>query len=151
MAAAFTGGDKLKAKLEEIAARLNSAKTVRVGFLEGATYPTGQSVAEVAAYAEYGTNKSPPRPFFSQMIARYKNGWGGTVGNLLKQNNYDSVRTLGMFGEGVKGQLQQSIVEFVDPQDSDETKKRKAFKNADTSTLIDTGNMLRSADWEIQK
>lgn len=149
--AAFTGGDKLEKRLKEIAQKLGSAKSVRVGFLENATYPNGQSVAEVAAYAEYGTSKSPPRPFFSQMIARYKGGWGKKVGNLLKLNNYDTARTLGLFGEGVKGQLQQSIIDFTDPQDSDATKARKNFKYPDSSTLIESGHMLNSADWEVVK
>lgn len=56
----MTGGDKLEAKLREIAEKAGRANTVRVGFLEGATYPDGMPVAYVAAINEYGGTVTVP-------------------------------------------------------------------------------------------
>ena len=47
--ATVTGGDKVGPKLAEFATLLSNASSVRVGFLEGATYPDGTPVALVAA------------------------------------------------------------------------------------------------------
>ncbi len=57
------GGDRLKAKLEEIARMAGKADVVNVGFLEGATYPEsegGLPVAAVAATQEYGGTITVP-------------------------------------------------------------------------------------------
>lgn len=48
------GGDKLQAHLDRILERVKSAQAVRVGFLEGATYPDGTPVAMIAAVQEFG-------------------------------------------------------------------------------------------------
>lgn len=50
----FKGGDKLKARLEEIARMAGKADVVNVGFLADATYPNGLPVAMVAATNEFG-------------------------------------------------------------------------------------------------
>lgn len=149
--ASFSGGDKLAARIVELKAHLDSAKSVRVGFLEGATYPDGQRVAEVAAYLEYGTKNMPPRPFFSQMVAAQKGQWGNRVARMLKANDYDTITALSLVGEGISKQLRRAIIDFTDPQDSDETKARKQSKHPDTATLVDTGHLLNSVDYEVTK
>lgn len=50
----LSGGAGLKAKLEEIRAKVGSGDVLRLGFLEGATYPDGTNVAYVAAINEWG-------------------------------------------------------------------------------------------------
>ncbi len=139
----------LESALREIAARLESNKVVRVGFLEGATYPDGQSVAEVAAYLNYGTRKMPPRPFFTQMIVKNKDGWGKKLAAILRANNYDVKKSLALMGEGIKGQIQAEIVAFDSPPDSAATMARKQAANGAAATLIDTGHMLNSVDWDL--
>jgi hypothetical protein len=60
---AVTGGDKLRARLEEIAKMAGKADVVNVGFLAGATYPEsegGLPVAAVAATQEYGGTINVP-------------------------------------------------------------------------------------------
>ena len=47
------GGDKLKAALDKIAAKLEKGGTLKVGFLEGATAPDGQSIPLRAALNEF--------------------------------------------------------------------------------------------------
>jgi hypothetical protein len=56
----FTGGDKLKAKLGEIARQVARADTVNVGFLSDATYPDGTPVAAIAVIQEYGGTANVP-------------------------------------------------------------------------------------------
>ena len=148
--AAFSGGDKLQAKLRELADKIGS-NSVSVGFLEDATYPDGQSVAEVAAYNNFGTSKAPPRPFFSNMVDEKRDGWGDALGKLCTALNYDIPKVMGQMGEGIKGQLQQAIIDFTTPEDSDETKARKDFAHPDTSTLVDTAHMLNSVDYEVKE
>ncbi|MEI7296602.1 hypothetical protein WCQ02_31050 [Paraburkholderia tropica] len=60
MAVVFSGGEKLEQKLREIAEKAGKANTVRIGFLEGATYPNGMPVAQVAATNEYGGTVTVP-------------------------------------------------------------------------------------------
>ncbi|WP_347558571.1 hypothetical protein [Robbsia sp. KACC 23696] len=56
----FSGGAELEAKLKEIAAKLGKSNSVNVGFLEGATYPDGTPVAQIAAQNEFGGTVTVP-------------------------------------------------------------------------------------------
>lgn len=58
--ATFSGGSALESKLREIAEKIGAPKTLRVGFLEGATYPDGTPVALVAAANEFGGTVTVP-------------------------------------------------------------------------------------------
>ncbi|EAW4991494.1 hypothetical protein QDX92_003125 [Salmonella enterica] len=49
-----TGGRQFRQKLKQVAADLSSGKKLKVGFLEGATYPDGTPVAYIAAINEFG-------------------------------------------------------------------------------------------------
>jgi hypothetical protein len=141
------GGDKLEAYLRELSAKVASASKVDVGFLEGATYPNGTPVATVAAYNEFGVpaHNQPPRPFFRNMIAEKSDAWGPTLGKLLVADKFDAGRALGQMGEGIAGQLRQSIKDTNEPPLSPKTVKRKGF----TKPLVDTGVMLGSVDYEV--
>jgi hypothetical protein len=57
--ATLKGGDKLKAYIEQLAAKVKSA-TVQVGFFESETYPDGTFVAAVAAANEFGATINVP-------------------------------------------------------------------------------------------
>jgi hypothetical protein len=50
----MSGGQKLQAYLHKLGQDLGNGVKVRVGFLEGATYPDGTPVAEIAAVQEFG-------------------------------------------------------------------------------------------------
>lgn len=143
---ALSGGAKLEAKLREIAKRTTGG-TVRVGFLEGSTYPDGTSVPMVAAIQEFGAPKAgiPPRPFFRSMIAAKKGEWGEAVGKLLADNGYDAQKALGLAGQGIKGQLQRSINETNAPPLAQATIDAKGFDKP----LVDTGHMWNSVDYEV--
>lgn len=145
----ISGGAKLEKALAEISRRVDKATAVRVGFLEGATYPDeyGTPVATVAAVQNFGAPSRgiPPRPFFSNMIRDKSPGWGPSLGRILKANNYDADTALDLMGEGIKGQLQQSIVDTNEPPLAESTIAAKGFEKP----LIDTGHMFNSVDYEV--
>lgn len=116
----LSGGDKLERRLEEIANKLGRGGTLRVGFLEDATYPDGTSVAMVAAIQNFGAPEKgiPPRPFFTKMIQEKSPGWGETFTRLLVQTDYDVPKALALMGTGIAGQLRQAIIDMNDPANS---------------------------------
>jgi hypothetical protein len=144
--ATFRGGEKLAAALAEIATNLQKAETLRVGFLEGATAPNGDSIPLRAALNEFGTSKIPPRPFFRNMIAEKSGDWPDAIAGLLKANDYDAARALELTGEGIKGQLQQSIKDTNSPPLAASTVKRKGFDKP----LIEHGDMINAVDFEVK-
>jgi hypothetical protein len=146
--ATLTGGDKAKKYLDHLAGQFKAGEPyVKVGFLSGATYPDGTSVALVAAVNEFGapSRGQPPRPFFRNMIAAKQGGWSQAVANLMKANHNDVAKALDLTGQAIKGQLQQSIIDFTDPPLKASTIKAKGFDKP----LIDTSHMLNSADYEV--
>ena|ERR1035437_2436223 len=176
--ATVKGGDQLSKKLQEFAGKIAGAKTVRIGFLEKATYPNGTPVAMVAAIQEFGAPKAgiPPRPFFRNMIAKHKAEWAPAIAALLKANQYDAKLTLDQVGESIAGQLRQSIVDTNAPllspvtlmlrkmfgnnpsairgRDVAEARRRVAAGESDGGVsrkpLVWTGNLLNSIDHEVK-
>lgn len=144
----FSGGAALEAKLAELAEKLGDGKTLRVGFLEGATYPDGQSVPMVAAANEYGdpAMNRPPRPFFRNMIADKSPEWPQDIAKIAEATGYDAETMLGQMGEHIKGQLQGSIRELMEPALSPVTIAKKGF----SKPLIETSQLLNSVDYDIK-
>lgn len=142
----ISGGSKLEAVLAEIAKKLTTASEVSVGFLADATYPDGKPVAMVAALNEFGHENVPPRPFFRGMIQDKSPEWPEAVGNLLVANSYDGRRTLEQTGAAIKGQLQESITEYVGPPLAESTIARKGHDKQ----LVDSGVLLRSAAYRVK-
>lgn len=136
------GGTRFLKVLEQMAAGVQEASEVDIGFLEGANYPDGTPVALVAAVQEFGAPRRniPPRPFFRTMITEKSPEWGPAIGALLVHNNYNASRTLGQVGVAIEGQLQESISGFSGAPLSPKTVAAKGFDKA----LIDTGVMFRS-------
>lgn len=87
----------------------------------------------------------PPRPYFRRMIKANGPSWGPDIGKLLVANKFDTAKVLGLMGTLIKGQLQDSIVNFTTPRNAPSTIARKGFDKP----LIDTGHMLNSVDFEV--
>lgn len=143
-------GAKLQQALTKIAKNLAPAggkPQVKVGFLSGATYPDGTSVAMVAAVNAFGapSRGQPPRPFFQNMIAQHGKQWPDQVAKLLKAHDYDARIVLGLMGELIVGQLKQSINDLVEPPLAPSTIAAKGFDKP----LIETSHMINSADYEV--
>lgn len=144
----FSGGSALEAKLAELAEKIGDGKILRVGFLEGATYPDGTSVPMVAAANEFGdpAMNRPPRPYFRNMIADNAPAWPRDMAKIAEATGYDADTMLGMMGERIKGQLQGSIRELMEPALSPVTIAKKGF----SKPLIWHGVMLNSVDYDIK-
>ena len=146
--AVVSGGAGLERKMREIAKGLNKKK-VRVGFIDGATYPDGTQVAEVAAIQNFGAPAAgiPPRPFFSNMVEEKSPGWGEKAKRLLRHTGGDGDAALMLLGEGIAGQLRQSIVDTNAPPLKPATVRRKGFEKP----LVESGLMLGSIDVELSE
>jgi hypothetical protein len=121
---------------------------VKVGFLGGATYPDGTSVAMVAAVNEFGapSRGQPPRPFFRNMIAEQSPTWGAKVAAIMKTNGADVMATLDVMGQEIQGRLIQSINTLTEPPLAASTIARKGFDKP----LIDTSLMVKSVSYEVK-
>lgn len=145
------GGDKLARHLQGIADRLATGHTVRMGFLEDATYPAGPKgqtlhVAQVAFWDNFGTSRSPPRPFFTNMIAAGSPQWGKQLAAILKATDYNSGQTLALMGESMKDALVKSIVDWP-PDNAPSTVERKGFNKG----LVDKGVMQRAPAYVVER
>lgn len=120
---------------------------VNVGVIEQATYPTGESVAQVAFWNEYGTATAPSRPFFRQTINDNKSNWVASVGNLMKLHNGDTQKVMGLMGQHIQGQIVQSITTWTTPPNSAYTEAKKGFNKP----LVDTGQLSRSISYEVKE
>lgn len=170
----MSGGDKLERRLEALAAKIGKPFKLRVGFLEGATYPDGTPVATVAAINNFGAPGAgiPARPFFTKWIDEKSGNWGEAFANRLKANDWDLQKSLEQMGSGMAGQLRQAIVDMNSPANSPATNLLKqrfpmggyspddvwqAFADVAGGEdeapagkpLVWTGVMLNSVDYEI--
>ena len=138
----FSGGDKLEAKLAELARNVSKAATVEIGFMGDVTEADGQTTAFVAAMNEYGdaAHNRPPRQFFRGMIKEHSDEWPEGVSAALIANNYDASKTLGQVGAHIEGQLKEAIMTYVGPPLSPKTIAKKGFDKQ----LVDTSAMLKS-------
>jgi hypothetical protein len=166
----WSGGSSLMAKLAGIVGNAQDFK-VEVGFLEGSTagwngprpksafknmkrtdkpakgLPGGVAAPYIAAIMEYGNEEMnlPPRPFFSQMIAKQSPTWGKLMAAALKANNYVSQDALQLVGLKIKEQLQDSLLNGTFEPLQQKTVDRKGF----SQPLIDSHNLINAADFRV--
>lgn len=105
----------------------------------------GLPVAQVAFWNEFGTIKTPARPFFRTMVESKSPRWGIALGNALRKTNYNGRAALAIMGEGIRGQLRQSIRDWSTPPNSPRTVALKGFNKP----LIDSAVMIRSAEYQV--
>lgn len=143
------GGDRLAIELKKMAEKIRKANTVRVGFMEGATYPDGTSVPMVAAINEFGapSKNIPPRPYFRGMIQKESKHWADDIAKILPSVGYDAKQALELMGQEIKGELQQSIRDLKTPANAKSTIKKKGFDDP----LIDSSHMINSVDYEVNE
>lgn len=120
--------------------------SLSVGFINGATYPDGKSVASVAYFNEFGTDKIPSRPFFRRMIAKESPTWGGKLVGAVKHTNFNFKKSMELLANDVEGALRQSIIETNDPPNAPYTIEKKGFNKP----LIDTSLMIKSITSEVK-
>lgn len=115
---------------------------IEVGFFEGEKYPDGKSVAEVAAFNEFGGGKVPPRPFMRTCVERRKNIWKKLVRDELAKNE-DARVTLALLGNRMVEDLKDYIKIWTYPPNAPSTIAKKGFNDP----LVETGRMMNSVDW----
>lgn len=144
--------------------RAAGSSGVRVGVLEGATREdTGQSIAEYAAYNEFGTSRIPARPFMRSTIAEHSREWPALFAQMVQgktDNPATFERAWHMVGRAVQGQIVEKIASSMPPPNAESTKKRKAKRldNAPAElqgmahvpgTLIQDGYLINSIEYEV--
>ena len=118
---------------------------LEIGFFESAKYPSGEYVAQVARYNEFGTLNIPMRPFFRNAINKNIKKWYATLQNAINQNATPS-KALSIVGEVARADIIQSITDLRTTPNAESTIKQKKS----TNPLIDTGLMRRSVTYKVK-
>lgn len=153
MAVKIQGGGRIKAYLKQLESNIKDSQSVRAGFLEGATYPDGTSVAQVAAVQEFGSLRKtkdgrqwvPPRPFLRTAVAANKDEWAKVFGGTLKSSGYSAATALATVGQQMVSDIQESIEKYSDPPNAPSTIRQKGYDNP----LQRTRHMKYSVDAEV--
>lgn len=144
--------DSIEDFLNNVASQLDS-KQLKVGFIDGATYPDGTPVAMVAATNEYGRpeNNQPPRPFFRNAIAEHENEWTDAIARGIRAGHpVDQV--LEVVGAQIQGDVQESIAQLMTPPLAASTiAARKSKGNNSTKPLVDTKVMIGDVNYEVSE
>ena len=142
--AKLIGGREIERKLNAAVRKIGNGKLLKVGFLEGAKYPDGTSVAQVAFWQEFGSSRAPARAFFRPMIAKESGGWGQMLARVLPKVDYDIEKAMHRMGGFIASQLTESIVITPQPPLSAITLMLRKMKD-DDSTLVVTGATIAEA------
>lgn len=121
---------------------------VQVGFQDGATNDEGASLAEIAAYNEFGSSDTPARPFMKQSFENHESELQEAceqVNNVLSNGGTtdEALSQLGMFAKGL---IQEEIVNGDFAPNAPAT---IAAKGSDTP-LVDTGQMRQSVNYVVK-
>lgn len=156
----FKKDPKFQKVLARIAAKVATAKAVKVGILEGAEYPktyetrieyrinefrSVTSVAQVAFWNEFGTKYTEARPFMQTTITENSGRWGESLAYLAKVYDYDAYKMLTSMGEGIQGQIRATINGWSTPANRPLTVYIKGFNQP----LRDEGILLRNISYEV--
>jgi hypothetical protein len=135
-------------KIAGIKSALGSGKKLKVGLL-GGHYPDGTSIPLVGFWNEFGTKRSPERPFMRSTLFHNKN-YKDTLEKIAKgivAGKYNKEKAFEMLGQKVKQDIQKTIVELRYPKNAKSTVRAKRSSNP----LIDTGIMRSSIDYVIEE
>ena len=157
MAKNFTDTDKGWKQLMT-AFKVNAGQTaVFVGFLRSSGWHKQKpgdkgpplTVAQIAAANEYGRGDVPERSFMRSAMDEH----GGELKKFIKKlttkildGKMSKTQALGLVGERVKTWFQSKIDENIPPPNAASTIARKGSDH----TLVDTGQMRGSVEWEIR-
>lgn len=137
------GGAGLANALKQLQGRIGSGAHVRVGFLEDAE-EDNKPTATIAAYNEFGTATSPPRPFMRTAVAKNKADYGRLLGSALVASGYNVDQALAECGETIGDQIKEEITTLRSPADSAVTDLLKSrFPVRDRMTTDDVWKAMR--------
>ncbi|MBJ9257298.1 hypothetical protein I5495_08130 [Citrobacter amalonaticus] len=142
--------DSIEDFLNNVASQLDS-KQVKVGFIDGATYPDGTPVVIAAITTELGdpANNQEPRPYFSNAISEHEKEWGDTVSRGIR-GGLPVEQVLEVVGAQIQGDVQESIATLMEPALRESTiAARKSRGNNSTKPLVDTRVMIGDVSYEV--
>jgi len=134
--------------LEKITQDLKRLRGVKVGLLESSgNYPDGTSIVDVGIYNEYGTSRSPARPFMavtadqagSEMQAYVSHTIGLMMDGRITPTTVDN-----NIGRVWADNTKKVIDGFDVPPNAPST----VLKKGKNDPLIDTGRMRNAINWE---
>ena len=126
---------------------------VNVGWFEDQTYEDGLPIAKVARWNEFGTKAGiPQRPFMRRTMMKHEKEWIETLKTIVqreidKDKNINIDKALKKFGEIVKGDMQETILNSGFVKNAPATVKKKGFD----MPLVDTGIMISSIQARTDK
>jgi hypothetical protein len=104
------------------------------------------TVAQAAFWTEFGTSRSPPRPFFRSTIRRNSGTWGRSLARYLRGSGFNARVSLDKLGVLIGGQVSESILAW--PADNAPiTVAIKGFNHG----LVDHAVMSRAVDHEVME
>lgn len=136
----------LEQKLLERYKALTSATDVDVGFFPEHIHPEAKvPVAQVAAWSEFGTGRSPPRPFMRFSVMHFSSEWADIIRVSLKATNYDAKAALTAAGQLASMRIQAVIKAWSEPPNAPATIRKKGFNDP----LIETQYMMRHVTYKV--
>jgi 5'-3' exonuclease len=126
---------------------------VEVGIGADKKYPNGPNIALIAAIHEFGSRRTPARPFFRPTIEAYKNTWANTIGKgamAVLSGNITTENMMSQVGMMAVGDIKKTIIEMTQPPLSPQTiQLRLRAGNTSVKLLVDTGQLLNSIDSNV--
>ena len=122
---------------------------VAVGFQGDEAYEDGTSIAQVAAYSEFGTSDIPERPFMRQSFENHQPELQAMCEEALATvaNGGSPEDALNKIGVLARGLIQEEIVNGGFAPNAPSTIKKKGS----SQPLIDTGTMRQSVNYRIRR
>lgn len=131
--------------------------TLSVGVFSSATHEgSTTTVAQYAAYNEFGTTKIPPRPFLRSTMAERQEEWTeavkGSASSTLKSGQFNNRSILELIGKGAVKDVQAKIMSNMPPPNAPEvTARKERLGRSHIGTLYDTGLMHASVEYKIEE
>jgi len=124
--------------------------TVRVGIMGDAGDENGVSLAEIAAYHEFGTATIPERSFLrSTFYGHAAEGLAKMCAKLSKaiiEGKMDEPRALGLLGLWAVSEVRKTIRAGIEPELAPATIAAKGS----SLPLVDTGQLINSITWVVE-
>lgn len=149
-----SGGDKIAAALQGIT---RGPLKVKVGILEGGSYSgggneAGASIAQVAAWHEYGTSKGiPARAPFRTTLEEKRDEWVNDLKNLLAMNLQNPGAALTVIGEiaahDIQAKIESGSLEAL--KESTIREKTKLGYPHAAIPLVRTGEMMNAISSQL--
>lgn len=129
--------------------------TVRVGVMGDAGDEKGVSLAEIAAFHEFGTSTIPERSFLrSTFYGHAAEGLAkmcATLSKAILEGKMDEPRALGLLGTWAVSEVRKTIRDRLTtgPEDQALAASTIAAKGSSLA-LVDTGQLINSITWVVE-